>query len=90
MADEETVVEEVEEVDQEAVAAAAAEAEAVGVAERIAKLTDAKEGLEVPSYGDDLEDEALAAAVESYDIAMVSYNDQVAKYDEELAELQAE
>ena len=91
MADEETVVEETEveevvEVDQEALDAAEAEA----VAERITKLTDAKEGLEVPSYGDDLEDEALAAAIESYDKAMVSYNDQVASYDAELAELQAE
>ena len=81
MADEETVVEEVEEVTEEV---------EVDHSEEIAKLTDAKEGLEVPSYGDDLEDEALAAAIESYDKAMVSYNDQVAKYDAELAELQAE
>ena len=73
MADEETVVEEVsEEVDH---------------SEEIAKLTAAKEELEVPSYGDDLEDEALEAAVASYDVAMESYNTQIAKLDARLAEI---
>lgn len=73
MADEETVVEEVsEEVDH---------------SEEIAKLTAAKEELEVPSYGDDLEDEALEAAVASYDVAMESYNAQIAKLDARLAEI---
>ena len=53
----------------------------------IAKLTAAKEELEVPSYGDDLEDEALEAAVASYDVAMESYNTQIAKLDARLAEI---
>ena len=75
MADEETVVEEVtEEVE-------------VDHSEEIAKLTAAKEELEVPSYGDDLEDEALEAAVASYDVAMESYNAQIAKLDARLAEI---
>tara|TARA_B100001245_G_scaffold196421_1_gene155338 strand:- start:24 stop:254 length:231 start_codon:yes stop_codon:yes gene_type:complete len=75
MADEETVVEEVtEEVE-------------VDHSEEIAKLTAAKEELEVPSYGDDLEDEALEAAVASYDVAMESYNTQIAKLDARLAEI---
>lgn len=93
MADEETVVaEEVEasvvedEVDQEALDAAAAEA----VAARIAKLTESREGLDVPSFGDDLEGPALEAAEASLEVAMESYNEQVAKIDAELAELQAE
>ena len=75
MADEETVVEEVtEEVE-------------VDHSEEIAKLTAAKEELEGPSYGDDLEDEALEAAVASYDVAMESYNTQIAKLDARLAEI---
>ena len=73
MADEETVVEEV--------------SEEVDYSEEIAKLTAAKEELEVPSYGDDLEDEALEAAVASYDVAMESYNAQIAKLDARLAEI---
>ena len=73
MADEETVVEEV--------------SEEVAHSEEIAKLTAAKEELEVPSYGDDLEDESLEAAVASYDVAMESYNAQIAKLDARLAEI---
>ena len=78
MADEETVVEEVtEEVE-------------VDHSEEIAKLTDARENLEVPSFGEDLEGPALEAAEASLEVAMESYNEQVAKIDAELAELQAE
>jgi hypothetical protein len=48
------------------------------VEEQITNLKDKIAGLEVPSFGDDLIDEAKEAAQASLDVAMVAYNEQIA------------
>lgn len=59
----------------------------VSVEEQITTLEESLESLEVPSFGDDLEGEALELAQKSQAVAQESYDANIARIKEKIEEL---